>query len=156
MVKWSEKEAAVKSLQQNGRVDPNDLIEAARAESHPCHADFTWDIGQAASERWRDQARKIIRQCKFEVIVEDVTTPVVSYVSSPDDDDDTFISVPKLRGVSRTSAVMAAEITMLHGVASRVYGIALAKQGIVGAAVVSELGAIRDQLAIMKDALLEE
>lgn len=155
MVKWSDKQAAVKSLQRSGRVDPNDLIEAARAESHPCHADFTWNIGDAAAERWRDQARKIIRQCKFEIIVEDVTTPVVSYVPSPDDED-VFISVPKLRGVSRTSAVLASEVTMLHGVASRVYGIALAKQGIVGVGVVSQLGTIRDQIGILKDELLEE
>ena len=156
MVKWSDKEAAVKSLLRGGRVDPNDLIEAAWAQAHPCHGDFTWDIGDAAAERWRDQARKIIRQCKFEVIVEDVTTPVVSYVPSPDDDDDTFISVPKLRGVSRTSVVMVSEVTMLHGVASRVYGIALAKQGIVGEEVVSELGTIRDRLKALRDGLLEE
>lgn len=155
MVKWSEKEAAVKSLQQNGKVDPNDLIEAARAESHPCHADFTWDIGDAAAERWRDQARKIIRQCKFEVIVEDVTTPVVSYVPSPDEDD-TFVSTRKLRSKSDTSYVMVSEVTMLVGLASRVYGIALAKQGIVGEAVVSELGTIRDRLKALRDDLLEE
>lgn len=155
MVRWSDKEAAVKSLQRNGRIDPNDLIEAAQDPSHPCHGDFTWDTEQAAKERRRDQARKIIRLCKFEVIVEDVTVPVVSYVASPDDED-VFISVPKLRGVSRTSAVLASEVTMLHGVASRVYGIAFAKQGIVGSSVVSTLESIRDQLGTLKDDLLEE
>ncbi|KKL07615.1 hypothetical protein LCGC14_2584270 [marine sediment metagenome] len=156
MVKWSDKEAAVKSLLRGGRVDPADLIEAARAESHPCHADFTWDIGQAASERWRDQARKIIRQCKFEVIVEDVATPVVSYVSSPEDEDDTFVSVANVRSFARVSAVMASEVTMLHGVVARGYGIALAKQGIVGEAVVSELKTIRDSVKALRDGLLEE
>lgn len=156
MVKWSDKESAIKRLLQNGRIDPADLIEAAKDPSHPCHGDFTWDMDKAAVERWRDQARAIIRRCKFEVIVEDVTVPVVSYVSSPDDGDDTFISVPKLRGVSRTSAVLASEVTMLHGVASRVYGIALAKQGIIGSDIVSQLGMIRDQLGTLKDDLLEE
>ena len=155
MAKWSEKEAAVKSLQRNGRVDPTDLIEAARDESHPCHGDFTWDIGQAAAERWRDQARKIIRQCHFEIIVEDVHTPVVSYVSSPDDEDDTFIAVANIRSVSKVSAVMVAEVTMLHGVASRVYGLALAKRGVVGDAVVAQLGSIRDSIGILKSDLEE-
>ena len=154
MVKWSDKESAVKSLQRNGRVDPADLIEAARAESHPCHADFTWDIGQAASERWRDQARKIIRQCKFEVIVEDVTTPVVSYVPSPDEDY-TFVSTRKLRSKSDTSYVMVSEVTMLCGLASRVYGIALAKQGIVGVDVVNTLEIVRDTLSGLKSELTE-
>jgi hypothetical protein len=57
-VSWKEKEAAIRSLESGGMVDPLSLIEAARNEDHPCHGDFTWDVEQAASERWRDQARE--------------------------------------------------------------------------------------------------
>jgi hypothetical protein len=151
MVKWSEKEAAIKSLLRGGQVDPNDLIEAARDPEHPCHGDFTWDVNKAASERHRDQARSIIRRCKFEVIVEDVTVPVVSYVASPTED--TFISVPKIRSKAQVADVMVAEVAQLHGVASRVYGIAQSKRGIVGGDVVSQLGAIVDSIAAVKDDL---
>ena len=156
MVKWSDKEAAVKSLLQDGRIDPCDLIEAAQSPLHPCHGDFTWDLDKAAAERWRDQARAIIRRCKFEVIVEDVTTPVVSYVPSPEGDQDTFVSTAKVRSKSNVSALLVSEVSMLHGVASRVYGIALAKQGIVGAGVVSKLRTIRGHLAELKAELSDE
>ncbi len=98
MIKWAEKEAAIRSLERGGKVDPVDLIDAAKKPSHPCHGEFTWDVKQAAKERWRDQARKLIRRCTFEVTVEDVTSPVVHYVACPDAEDDTFVSVPKLRG----------------------------------------------------------
>lgn len=154
MIKWSEKEASIRALEQGGRVDPKDLIEAARAEGHPCHGDFTWDIKQAANQCWRDQARKLIRRCSFRLAIEHIEFDVVAYVSSPDDDT-TFRSLPKLRSKTDISAVLAAEVANLHGVASRVYGIARAKVGIVGEGVVVQLGAIKDQLADLKETMNE-
>lgn len=152
MSAWSEKEASIRALERGGKVDPVDLIEAARDPGHPCHDEFTWDIDAAAQERWRDQARSIIRKCKFDVVYEDVTTPVVRYVPCGDDDT-TFLSLPKLRSSSTVSAVLSAELKMLHGLSARVYGIALAKQNIVGAGVVGELGLIRDQLGVLKESM---
>lgn len=152
MISWAVKEAAIRSLERNGRVDPADLIAAAKDPSHPCHDDFTWDIEKAAAERWRDQSRALIRKCKFEVLVEEVTTPVVNYVPSVSDES-VFVSLPKVRSASKTSAVLLSELKMLHGLASRVYGIALSKQNIVGEGVVAELGAIRDQIGVLKEAM---
>jgi hypothetical protein len=143
-----EKERAVAAIERNGKVDPNDLISAAQAKDHPCHEDFTWDIRLAAQECWRSQARKLIRQFRFAVLVGETRTPVPKYVPSPDDDDvPVFVSLPKVRSNAKTSAILATEIAMLHGNAARVYGIALAKQGIVGSKIVSRLREIRDQLA---------
>ena len=59
-VSWKAKEAAIRALEKNGRVDPAELIEVARDPEHPCHSSFTWDIEQAAQERWRDQAREFL------------------------------------------------------------------------------------------------
>ena len=154
-VSWKEKEAAIRALEKNGQVDPVRLIEAARNPEHPCHSDFTWDIKQAASERWRDQARELIRSVKFEVIVEDVGNPVCMYVPSGDDDA-VFMSLPKIRSKAQASAVVLAEVAMLLGNASRAYGIALAKTNIVGAGVVAQLLAIREQVASLKAELGEE
>ena len=148
-ISWKEKERAIRSLESKGKINPLDLIEAARDPDHPCHSDFTWDVETAAAERWRDQARALIRACKFEVLVEDVGERVVQYVPSGDDDA-LFLSLPKIRSSEKTSEVVLAEVSMLLGLASRVYGIALAKQGIVGAVVVSQLGSIRDQVAEIK------
>lgn len=96
MAKWTDKEAAIKALERGGRVDPNDLIKAARNPDHPCHGDFTWDVDQAASERWRDQARYLIRQCKFEVLVEDHGPRSVTYYVSEAGETDVFQSLPKM------------------------------------------------------------
>jgi len=150
-VSWTEKELAIRALEVNGVVDPNDLIDAARDKTHPCHRDFTWDINKAAQERWRDQARSLIRKCRFEVRYDEVTQPVVRYVPSPDSDLDTFTSLPKIRSQEKNSVVLLAELRMLSGLCSRVYGIALAKQNIVGAGVASQLGVIRDMVNELKE-----
>lgn len=154
-VSWKEKEAAIRALEKHGRVDPVELIEAARNPEHPCHSDFTWDIEQAASERWRDQARELIRSVKFEVLVEDVGNRVCMYVPSGDEDA-TFVSLPKIRSKSQASAVVLAEVAMLLGNASRAYGIALAKTNTIGADVVAQLKAIRDLVAALKSELADE
>lgn len=154
-VSWKEKEAAIRSLEKNGRVNPVELIEAARSPEHPCHSDFTWDVEQAAQERWRDQARELIRAVKFEVLVEEVGNRVCMYVPSGDDDA-VFVSLPKIRSKSQASAVVLAEVAMLLGNASRAYGIALAKTNIVGDDVVAQLLSIRNQVAALKDQIGEE
>lgn len=154
-VSWKEKEAAIRSLEKNGRVNPVELIEAARNPEHPCHSDFTWDVEQAAQERWRDQARELIRAVKFEVLVEDIGNRVCMYVPSGDDDA-VFVSLPKIRSKSQASAVVLSEVAMLLGNASRAYGIALAKTNIVGADVVAQLLSIRNQVAALKAELGEE
>lgn len=154
-VSWKEKEAAIRSLEKNGRVNPVELIEAARNPEHPCHDNFTWDIEQAAQERWRDQARELIRAVKFEVLVEDVGNKVCMYVPSGDDDA-VFVSLPKIRSKAQASSVVLAEVAMLLGNASRAYGIALSKTNIVGDDVVAQLKSIRDQVAALKAELGEE
>ncbi len=152
---WKNREASIRALEKNGKVDPLDLIEAARHPLHPCHQCFTWDVDKAAEERWRDQARELIRAVKFEVVVEDVGNRVCMYVPSGDDDA-VFVSLPKIRSKSQASSVVFAEVAMLFGNASRAYGIALAKTGIVGAEVVAQLKSIRDQVASLKEQLGEE
>ena len=155
MIKWADKESAIRSLERGGTVDPNDLIAAAKKPTHPCHGDFTWDAKKAAKERWRDQARKLIRRCTFEVLVDEVTRPVVQYIALPDAEEDVFVSVPKLRGKAKTTMAMVAELSNLLGVTSRIYGMALAKQGILGTGVSDQLRVIRDKVAALK-AELEE
>ena len=141
MVKWIDKAAAIRALEHDGKVDPDDLIEAAKATSHPCHDDFTWNRHAAAQERWRDQARALIRRCKFSVLVDDVTERVVQYLPSGDEES-LFISVPRLRAKGQTKAAMLAELRMLLGLVARIRGIALAKQGIIGPNVAVQLGVV--------------
>ena len=151
MIRWADKEAAIRSLEKNGRISPDDLVAAARAKGHPCHGDFTWDLKKAARERWRDQARGLIRRVRFEVEIAEATERVVMYV--PDDgdgDEHVFRSLPRIRSRIQAGGVLAAEVAQLCGAASRAYGIALAKQALVGPAAVDQLRAIRDLAAELR------
>jgi hypothetical protein len=151
MTKWQDKEAAIRALEFNGTVNPDDLIEAARDESHPCHGDFTWDVQAAAEKQWRNEARQLIRRCNFEVVYDDVTHPVVAYVSEPTGD--AFYSLRRERSVSRVSSTLVDELTSLLGYTARVHGIAMAKRGIVGDRVVDAIGDVRGRIRGILDGL---
>lgn len=146
-VPWAAKEQSIMELAHDGHVDTSDLIRAARNPDHPCHGDFTWDDATAADERRHDQARALIRRCEFQVVYEEHETKAPVFVSHPTDRD--FLSLGKIRGVRTTSAVLDEEIRRLHGVASRVYGIALAKVNIVGVETVEKLKNVHDLLATL-------
>ena len=152
-VSWTLKERAIRSLERGGVIIPGELVEAARDEGHPCHQDFTWDVEEAAKERLHDQARALIRRVTFVIQVEDYGQSVCNYVPGQDLDKAVFVSLPKLRGKARVLQMLASEIAMLHGLSSRVYGIALSKQNIVGTDTVKQLQAVRGLLAGLKDDL---
>jgi hypothetical protein len=154
MVSWKEKEASIVALERNGKVDPLDLIAAARNKKHPCHDDFTWDVKQAAEERWRDQARVLIRRVRSEVTVEEVGQLVVSYVPTTSDET-VFESLPKIRTTERVSDLLLSEVAMLLGYADRVYKIAISKWSLVGDDKVATLRKVRDLLVGLKNALSE-
>ena len=151
-IPWAVKEAAIRSLEAGGKVDPADLIKAARKPSHPCHGDFTWDVDAAAEERWRDQARALIRTCSFEVQVEEVGQRVVNYVASGDDDS-LFVSVPKLRGKNKIQALFLSEVAMLLGNASRVVGLATAKSGLIDVEILLPMEEIQRRIRAVKESL---
>jgi hypothetical protein len=155
MATWTEKESAIRALERNGRIDPIDLIEAAKSQDHPCHEDFTWDVNKAALERWRDQARELIRRIHFEVHVDQVTERVVTYVAN-EGDEHQFQSLPKIRSKVTAGSVLAVEVAMLLGLSSRVYGIALAKQGLVGVEAVTTLRMVRDTLSELNSQFQEK
>lgn len=146
MSTWAEKEASIRALERNGKVDPNDLIEAAKSPKHPCHDSFTWDVNQAAAERWRDQARELIRRVTFEVKVEEITMSVVNYIPN-DGEEHQFQSLPKIRNKLTAQSAFVVELRMLHGLTNRVYGIAVAKAGMLGEEAVGTLSAVRRMVA---------
>lgn len=142
MASWSEKVAAIKAVARNGIVDPRDLIEAARNANHPCHEDFTWDVESAAAERWRDQARALIRRVKFEVVMDDVSISVPQYVAETRDDEPLFTSITRMRSTESVSDLLASEMAMLLGNARRVRGIAASRKEVIGEEMFAKLQAI--------------
>lgn len=154
MATWKEKAAAIKALERQGVVDPLDLVNAAKDPKHPCHDDFTWDIEQAANERWRDQARAVIRKVHFYVQVDETTERVVNYMPCEDaEETPVFRSVMTIRSKGTAKAILVSELSQLIGNVSRVRGYALAKQGVVGEGPAIGLGEIRDAITAMKSEL---
>jgi len=147
---WADKELAIRALEKRGKIDPHEVVLAAQDPDSPLHECFTWDDAEAASQFRLEQARALIRRVKFEVLTEDATERVVRYVPSPDPKRP-FNSLPEMKSENQAVATLAAEVAMLHGLASRVYGIALAKEGMVGASRVLRLREIRDRLAVLNE-----
>lgn len=151
-ITWDVKEAAILALQRDGDVDADDLIAAARDPTHPCHDDFTWDVGRAAEERWKDQAQALIRRVRFAVIEDDVNVKAPQFIPSRDGED-VFHSLTEMRSPTKISSTLIAEVAQLLGVAHRVYGIALAKKDMVDGRIVNQLKGVCDRVRKVKEQL---
>jgi len=76
-------EALEKLVDQNGRLDPEVLVKAARHWSHPLHDCFEWDARKAAHAHRLTQARALIREVKVEVRTTVTQVTAVAYVKDP-------------------------------------------------------------------------
>lgn len=79
-------------VRHNGRLEPEWVVHAAKAESNPMHGLFEWDDNVAAQNYRVDQARGVIRS--IDVIVEELPQPkpVRAFVSVVRDRDRSYTS----------------------------------------------------------------
>ncbi|OPZ66074.1 MAG: hypothetical protein BWY85_00010 [Firmicutes bacterium ADurb.Bin506] len=68
--------AALRNLVRDGKLDPQDVVEAARNADSPLHDHFTWDDTEAAHQFRLQEARKLIT-VHFELLP---TSPTPSQV----------------------------------------------------------------------------
>ncbi len=66
-----------------GALRPEDVVAAARDPASPLHQHFTWELGQAAAERWLDQARALIRTVRVRVTTTTFELHVPAYIRDP-------------------------------------------------------------------------
>jgi hypothetical protein len=71
------------SLEKNGRITPEDVIEDAKNPDSPLHSQFEWDQGKAAHAHWVETARKLIRGVRLVRHVESRLVSSVAYVRDP-------------------------------------------------------------------------
>jgi len=57
------------------------IVEEAKRETSPLHPFFTWNVEQAAQERWAEQARAIARSFQVEIVRVDSGRPTTYLVS---------------------------------------------------------------------------
>jgi hypothetical protein len=71
--------------QENGDLNPSDVVDSARDPTSPMHDFFEWD-DTIAAEQWRmSQARLLIRRVKIQVLVRDIPMDVMRYVRNPEE-----------------------------------------------------------------------
>lgn len=78
---------------RNGRLDPQDVIEASRDPGAPLHPAFEWDDAKAAVEHRREQAKYLIRS--VEVVIDRgaaEASPIRAFVSVERDADRSYTS----------------------------------------------------------------
>lgn len=83
---------------ESGRLEPTDVVEAARDPASALHPYFEWDDTEAARQHRLGQARQLIRRVKIETIVRDVPVQVVRYVRDPEDGPDGYRNIMRVRG----------------------------------------------------------
>lgn len=76
-------QALAKIEQDKGRLTPEDVVEAAQAESHELHDCFTWDDTECGKLYRLDQARGLIREVKVQIVSRDIVMVAPFYVSDP-------------------------------------------------------------------------
>jgi hypothetical protein len=74
----------LRALVSNGRLNPEDVVDAARNPNSSLHSYFTWDDTEAAAAFRLQEARALIRRVKVNVIrTDDSVVRVPSFVRSP-------------------------------------------------------------------------
>lgn len=109
----------IRRLEQDGRrLSPDDVVRAASDPASPLHRYFTWD-DTAAAHQWRMcQAETLIRRCRVEVVVEDVSIRVPAYVrdTTQDRDERGYRALPAVRKTPQQSrSLMLYELRQAAG-----------------------------------------
>ena len=76
---------AIKRLERDdGKLLPEDVLNAARDPKSPLHDHFTWDETEAAHKHNLHEARQLIRAVRIDVVINDVPIKVCGYVRDPE------------------------------------------------------------------------
>lgn len=67
----------------DGRIDPERVVTAARNPKHALHGDFNWDDKKAAHQNRLDKARELIRYVTVTTVIHNVKVVTPYYVRDP-------------------------------------------------------------------------
>ena len=133
-----------------GRLSPPDVIKEAESPDSLLHEFFEWDDTIAGDKYRMEQARKLIRRVKFEVIIDEVTVRSVRYISEPVvDEESMYIAQPKIRSREHASSVIAAELARILGNVERTLNIARIQATFLPDGIAENLESVRQFVADM-------
>jgi len=91
---------AIKELEsKEGKVTPQELVDAARNKNHPLHNDFEWDDKKAAQKHRLDTARAIIASVRVVITTETRKINCPGYARDPEaaPNEQGYVSIVRLR-----------------------------------------------------------
>ena len=146
-----EKAAILREIaaQHGGNLDPKDVVEEAKASSHPLHDYFEWR-DKIAGEQFRiDQARALIRSVRIEVKTNSAPMRAPQWVRSPDNGPDQrgYVEVTRVVALEARLKIIRQEIDRAIGVVERLREISAAL------AVEAEFGAAQEALRALRGRL---
>ena len=146
-----EKAAILREIaaQHGGNLDPRDVVEEAKASSHPLHDYFEWR-DKIAGEQFRiDQARALIRSVRIEVKTNSAPMRAPQWVRSPANGPDQrgYVEVTRVVALEARLKIIRQEIDRAIGVVERLREISAAL------AVEAEFGAAQEALRALRGRL---
>ncbi len=146
-----EKAAILREIAEKhgGNLDPKDVVEEAKASSHPLHDYFEWR-DKIAGEQFRiDQARALIRSVRIEVKTNSAPMRAPQWVRSPDNGPDQrgYVEVTRVVALEARLKIIRQEIDRAIGVVERLREISAAL------AVEAEFGAAQEALRALRGRL---
>jgi len=146
-----EKAAILREIAEKhgGNLDPKDVVEEAKASSHPLHDYFEWR-DKIAGEQFRiDQARALIRSVRIEVKTNSAPMRAPQWVRSPANGPDQrgYVEVTRVVALEARLKIIRQEIDRAIGVVERLREISAAL------AVEAEFGAAQEALRALRGRL---
>lgn len=122
-----QKAAAIRKIARDGRVDPQDVIAAARDPKNVLHREFIWDDRKAADAYRLDRARQLIREVKLEISYREITLAAPYFISDPGSDIPSYIETKRIaRSGTQARRVLADELARIKGAINRGRSLAIA------------------------------
>lgn len=139
--------AAIAALEQDGRIRPGWVVEAARPDDSPLHGQFTWDDTVAAEAYRLAQAGRLISRVRLQVRTTRLGLAAPHYVRDPEQMAGTRVSIPALRAEDpeKALAVILYEIVRAESFVARVWAVG-AELGLRGA-----IADVRQALQVLRE-----
>jgi hypothetical protein len=115
-------ELALQQLERDGRLTPEDVLNAAEDPSSPLHGWFDWNDDTAAHKYRLEQARMLIRTITVEITTENRVLKCVRYVRDPKSagDEQGYVSLPELRrSPDEAAALLVYELERAESILGR-------------------------------------
>jgi hypothetical protein len=123
--------AEIKAIEdRQGRLTPEQIVDAAQNTSSALHGCFCWDDSEAAHKYRIEQARELLKRVKIAIEYHETTIRVVGYVRDPDGKRSESQYRATMRITKRGAVeVMEAELSAIAADMQRAFNLAVARSG---------------------------